>query len=148
MSEELIKRLQSHLRQLAPHVKERDTGQLLADCLSALTAQQPTEPVAWMYHDGESPDKPPSQFVGSTLLSFERMPNYRNERPLYTATQSGVMEVNTDTVSVPDYKELYLDLIMQVGKKWPDESRHDTAKRYIANAETCGDDRAAQEVKK
>ena len=54
-----------------------------------------------------------------------------------------------DTVAVPmDYKELYLDLIMQVGKKWPDESRHDTAKRYIIKAETgIAGVGAAQEAK-
>lgn len=47
------------------------------------------------------------------------------------------------TVSVAveerDYKELWLDLIMQVGNKYPGESRHDTAKRYIINAETYHD---------
>lgn len=32
-------------------------------------------------------------------------------------------------------QEQYHDLIMQVGKKHPGESRHDTAKRYIVNAE-------------
>jgi hypothetical protein len=31
--------------------------------------------------------------------------------------------------------EKYYDLIMQVGNKYPDESRHDTAKRYIRSAE-------------
>jgi hypothetical protein len=54
--------------------------------IDALLATEP-EPVAWMYHDGESPDKPPSPLAGSTLLSFERMPNYRNERPLYAVPQ-------------------------------------------------------------
>ena len=29
----------------------------------------------------------------------------------------------------------YKDLIMQVGNKYPSESRHDTAKRYIIQAE-------------
>lgn len=83
MSEELIKRLQEiMLNKYGVDLDDSD--------ISALSQQ--TEPVAWMYHDGESPDKPPSQFAGSTLLSFERMPNYRNERPLYTAPQSGVRE--------------------------------------------------------
>jgi hypothetical protein len=32
-------------------------------------------------------------------------------------------------------RELYSDLVMQVGIKHPDETRHATAKRYIMNAE-------------
>lgn len=32
-------------------------------------------------------------------------------------------------------RKLYHDLIMQVAQKFPDESRHDTAKRYIHSAE-------------
>lgn len=35
----------------------------------------------------------------------------------------------------PDYKALYFDLIYQVGSVWPDESRHETAKRYIRERE-------------
>lgn len=64
------------------HMHEHDSN--LARCYLELAAikSQPV-PVAWMYHDGESPDNPPSPLVGSTLLSFERMPNYRNERALY-----------------------------------------------------------------
>lgn len=64
-----------------------------------------------------------------------------------TRAADQVNERQLETVQVRDYKELYLDLIMQVGKYHPGESRHDTAKRYIVNAETCGDDRAAQEAK-
>jgi hypothetical protein len=43
-----------------------------------------------------------------------------------------------------DYAELlekYHDLIMQVSKKFPDETRHETAKRYIVereNSAQCG----------
>lgn len=33
------------------------------------------------------------------------------------------------------YKELYFDLIYQVQRKFKDESRHETAKRYINNQE-------------
>ena len=50
-----------------------------------------------------------------------------------------------------DYKALYLDLIMQVAKKYPGETRHDTAKKYIRFCETpVGEGRdqaAAQEGK-
>ena len=34
-----------------------------------------------------------------------------------------------------DYKTLYDELIMEVAKKYPDESRHETAKRYIHERE-------------
>jgi len=36
---------------------------------------------------------------------------------------------------VDEANRLYSDLIMQVGIKHPDESRHETARRYILNAE-------------
>lgn len=39
-------------------------------------------------------------------------------------------------IKIPDYEELYFDLIMQVARKFPDETRHDTAKRYIIETET------------
>jgi hypothetical protein len=32
-------------------------------------------------------------------------------------------------------EKLHMDLIMQVARKWPNESRHETAKRYITEAE-------------
>ncbi len=40
---------------------------------------------------------------------------------------------------------LYMELLLAVGKKYPGESRHETALRYIRNAEgaTSDDDRAA-----
>ena len=41
-----------------------------------------------------------------------------------------------------DYKEMWLDLIMQVGNKYPGESRHETAKRYILRAEDSGNNAA------
>jgi hypothetical protein len=34
------------------------------------------------------------------------------------------------------FKDLYHDLIMGVGNKWPGETRHQTARRYILEAET------------
>lgn len=76
-------------------------------------------------------------------ICFEHM-EYAAQRPPSPHSAS-----QPDTVAVPmDYKELYLDLIMQVGKKWPDESRHDTAKRYIIKAETgIAGVGAAQEAK-
>lgn len=35
-----------------------------------------------------------------------------------------------------DYKKLYYSLVMLVGNKYPGESRHDTAARYIMQAES------------
>lgn len=34
-----------------------------------------------------------------------------------------------------EYKDKYSDLIMEVAQKWPDETRHETAKRYIHERE-------------
>ena len=33
-------------------------------------------------------------------------------------------------------RNLYHDLLMTVGSKWPGETRHETAKRYLLEAET------------
>ena len=47
-----------------------------------------------------------------------------------------------------DIEKLYYELIFAVGKKYPNESRHETALRYIKNSE-IGDNRAcAGESKK
>ena len=43
------------------------------------------------------------------------------------------------TTSALDYKALYHDLLMQVARKHPEETRHETARRYIQQAER-GDD--------
>jgi len=42
----------------------------------------------------------------------------------------------TTTDPEAKYKALYHDLIFCVESKWPDESRHDTAKRYIHERES------------
>ena len=34
-------------------------------------------------------------------------------------------------------REQYMDLIMQVANKWPGETRHETAKRYIVERENA-----------
>lgn len=39
------------------------------------------------------------------------------------------------SVAMDDYKALYMDLLMEVAKKHPGESRHATAKRYITERE-------------
>lgn len=43
-----------------------------------------------------------------------------------------------------EYKALYHELLYQVGKKHPGESRHETALRYLRNAETSGDSTACK----
>lgn len=40
-----------------------------------------------------------------------------------------------DKVKAATYKVLYEELIYAVGSKWPGESRHETALRYIKEAE-------------
>ena len=48
------------------------------------------------------------------------------------------------TAKVPeDYKALYMELLYAVGNKWPGESRHQTALRYITQAERGNDHAAA-----
>lgn len=81
--EELIKRLQSHLRQLAPHVQERETGRLLTDCLSALSAQQSQEPVARVTY---------SNWNGVNIEALQAGRCLPVGTELYTAPQSGVRE--------------------------------------------------------
>ena len=51
------------------------------------------------------------------------------ERGLKDAAQTSQQDTR-------DYKELYFELIMEVAKKWPGETRHETAKRYIVERET------------
>lgn len=45
-----------------------------------------------------------------------------------------------------NYRALYEDLIYQVGNKYPDESRHETAKRYIVGAESNTGEAAMSEA--
>lgn len=42
---------------------------------------------------------------------------------------------------VIDYKKLYEELIMEVATKHPNETRHQTALRYIRQAESHQDDK-------
>lgn len=41
------------------------------------------------------------------------------------------------------YYELYHELIMEVAKKYPGETRHETARRYIRERETPNPDQVA-----
>lgn len=43
-----------------------------------------------------------------------------------------------------DFKTLYHDLLMSVGNKYPGETRHQTAKRYILQAEWVNSGEAQQ----
>lgn len=43
------------------------------------------------------------------------------------------------TTTQPDYKQRYMDLLYQVGNIHPGETRHETAKRYILQAERGSD---------
>lgn len=58
-----------------------------------------------------------------------------------TQAGSSIAELERDAEKI----SLYYELIYAVGKKYPDETRHQTALRYIRNAETSdGSDRAAK----
>jgi hypothetical protein len=43
-----------------------------------------------------------------------------------------------DAAPSPDFKALYYELLLAVGHKYPGESRHETAMRYIRRAEQSG----------
>lgn len=45
---------------------------------------KPQEPVAWMYHDGSSPEAIPSDLMGTVFISFKQIVGQKNELPLYT----------------------------------------------------------------
>ena len=62
---------------------------------------------------------------------------------LIDEAQIATGEEDNDLVSgIRQLARRYYDLIYQVQTKHPDESRHDTAKRYIVNAETPKDNQA------
>ncbi len=47
----------------------------------------------------------------------------------------GDFDVFLKTLNEKNYEKLYNELIYAVGKKWPNETRHETALRYILEAE-------------
>ena len=53
-------------------------------------------------------------------------------------------DVRSESVHGVDYKALYHELLFGVGNKWPGETRHQTALRYIQQAER-GSDNPSQE---
>lgn len=46
------------------------------------------------------------------------------------------VEVNRLKAELAEGRNLYNDLLYQVASKFPNETRHETAKRYIAQQET------------
>lgn len=102
------------------------TANLMAVLRAALEKQ--AEPVAWRTFDGEG---------GYDYRTYEDNEDYaaewakRNPRhvgwvdPLYT----------TPPQRKPLTDELYNELLFAVGKKYPNETRHQTALRYIRQAE-------------
>ena len=62
----------------------------------------------------------------------------REDAELVAKWRSRSMVPPSDRVA-EDYKALYHDLLMSVGNKHPGETRHETAKRYILNAERWSD---------
>ena len=53
-------------------------------------------------------------------------------------------QVKKLTAERNDIRDRYYDLVMQVAQKWPDETRHDTAKRYIMEREETKESAAKQ----
>lgn len=81
MNDDLVKRLDNYIRQLAPHVQEREAGKLLVECRAALTAQQ--EPVATVTRVSVGNFKP-------DVIWHKEWPEHMTK--LYTAPASGVKE--------------------------------------------------------
>jgi hypothetical protein len=54
------------------------------------------------------------------------------DRPACIKAQRNQMR---DDIEARKFEGLYADLLMQIGNKHPDETRHQTALRYLRNAE-------------
>ena len=71
---------------------DKKLGSLLGEFGYPEPEQEQAEPVAWMYHDASSIESLLNNErnglpVNSTLISFKRRAEYRNETPLYAAPQ-------------------------------------------------------------
>lgn len=106
------------------------------------TAEPVEEPVAWRTFDGEG---------GWDYRDYELNEDYHNQyiarngslyahwiEPLYTAPVRDNYwqeEAHRYATNCDFWRERYTELIMAVGSKHPGEDRHQTALRYITNAE-------------
>ena len=84
------------------------------------------EPVAWQSTDS----------IGERYLCFDKPLDNDPVQPLYT----------TPPQRKPLTDDLYNELLFAVGNKCPNETRHQTALRYILQAEK-GDEKAAHGIK-
>lgn len=55
-------------------------------------ANKQAEPVAFMYHDGPTPQEIPGDMMGTICFSRKRLFNCRNETPLYTRPAPAVAQ--------------------------------------------------------
>lgn len=55
-------------------------------------------------------------------------------------------QVKKLTAERNEWRDKYHDLIFQVGNSWPNETRHETAKRYIIERETPNPDACAADT--
>lgn len=96
-----VERLQSDLDANAEAFDAERTARLEAQAqaktLTAMVerlqaAGQVVMPLAWMYHDGPSPDRIPSEMLGTVFVSLKRLPNYRNEIALVARSSTPAQE--------------------------------------------------------
>ncbi len=70
---------------------------------------------------------------------FEEYHDNHNDRQL-KYSNSYIDRLEQKTEEAEKYKGLYYELIFAVGNKWEGETRHETALRYIKQAETGSDE--------
>lgn len=68
----------------------------------------------------------------------------RPMRAVIPAIASAIARARAAPEDSPDLKAKYMELIMAVARKWPGENRHETALRYIREAENTSNAVAAR----
>src|SRR5690349_13637758 len=95
-------------------------------------------------YEGLHPD------VARTIEQFfhDKSGSQRNGVARVARLAASLGTTSSETASTEDYKALYMELLYAVARKWPGETRHQTALRYIQRAESqtgqgCDDKRGA-----
>jgi hypothetical protein len=112
--------------------------QRMAKRIEELEAQPEQEPVAWMFQHDETGrmNYVSNDGIHNPTMFLEMNPRYALVCPLYTSPPQ----------RKPLTDDLYNELLFAVGNKCPNETRHQTALRYILQTEK-GDEKAAHGIK-
>lgn len=109
---------------------ERLIAVLKAAANALEAAQLSSEPIGWVFEEAERPE--------GDVRGRNWVEKFSRHKPAVPWMQRNVQAVYTHPapqVPMTDYKALYEDLLHQVSQKFKDETRHQTAKRYIASWE-------------